>query len=114
MASLAAVSLLAPDGGLASIWSFKQAEFRQLRMIGPPAWTGFLLLALLLATASWGCFDRRRWGWALGFTLIAVNAAGDLARITMGNVAEGLTGLLLAGALLWWLSRPPVRACFQN
>jgi hypothetical protein len=113
MASLAGLSLLTPSAGLDWLWGFKHEEYLQMRRLGPAVGAGFLVLALLLALAAWGCLQRKRWGWAVGFAIIAINALGDAARLLMGGIVEGLTGLIVAGAILWWLGRPAVRAAFR-
>jgi len=112
MTSLAGLSLLAPRSALASMWSIKPDEFRQLLAFGPLAGAGFLALAPVFAAASWGCFRRRRWGWTLAATLIAINAATDLGRAVRSGAIEGGVGVVIAGGLLWWLSRARVRASF--
>jgi len=112
MTGLAGLSILAPESGLAAIWALKAAEYRQLLAIGPVAGIGFLLLAPLFAAASWGCFRRRRWGWGLAVAVIAINALADLARAVAAGAVEGWIGAAIAGALLWWLTRPRVRCLF--
>jgi hypothetical protein len=106
------MSLLFPGGWLAVIWAIKPHEYRQLLAFGWLAGAGFLLLAAVLGVASWGCFHRRRWGWLLAVILIGINAAGDAARVAMGELVEGMTGVVIASALLWWLTRDAVRARF--
>lgn len=113
IATLAGLSLLFPSAGLEWLWSFKRAEYLQMRALGPVVGAGFLALAVLLALASWGSFQRKRWGWALAVAIIAVNALGDSARLLMGRIVEGLTGLIIAGAILWWLGTPAVRRAFR-
>ena len=113
MAAVAGISLLFPGGWLATIWHLKPHEYRQLLKFGWLAGAGFLLLAAVLGSASWGCFHHRRWGWLLAVILIGINATADLARLAMGGTVEGLMGIVIAGAMLWWLARPPVSASFR-
>lgn len=114
MCALAGTSLLTPGGPLDWIWWIKPGEHRQLLELGPAVGAGFLGLALVMAMASFGSFARRRWAWALALAIFAVNAFGDAARIPFGALAEGLVGLAATGAILWWLTRPSVRALFDR
>ena len=114
MCLLAGTSLLTPGGPLDPIWRVKAEEHRSLLAIGPGVGIGFLLLALVMLAASVGSFRRTRWGRQLAIAILAVNAMGDAARIASGAVAEGLIGVAAAGAILWWLTRRPVRAAFDR
>lgn len=114
MCALAGASLLTPGGPLDWIWGFKPDEHRRLLELGPALGAGFVALALVMALASCGAFGRRRWGWALALAIFAVNAAGDAARLAFGAVAEGLIGLAATAAILWWLSRAPIRMLFRR
>jgi len=114
MCALAGASLLMPDGPLDWIWRFKPEEHRRLLALGPAVGAFFLALALVMALASFGCFARRRWAWPLSLAIFAANAIGDAARIPSGALAEGLVGVGVTGAILWWLTRPRVRALFDS
>jgi hypothetical protein len=112
MCAAAGVSLLTPGGWLDWIWLIKPQEHGLLMALGPWAGWGFLGLAVAMAAASWGTFRRRRRGLWLAMAIFAVNAAGDAARIFSGAVWEGVIGVVVTGAILWWLTRPGVRALF--
>jgi hypothetical protein len=114
MCLLAGASLLTPGGPLDWILCVKPGEHRQLLEMGPAVGLGFLGLALVMALASLGSFTRRRWAWPLALAIFAMNALGDAARIPFGAFAEGLIGILVTAAILWWLARRPVRALFDR
>ena len=114
MCALAGTSLLTPGGPLDSVWRVKPAEHRQLLELGPAAGAAFLGLALVMGLASFGAFARRRWAWPLALAIFAANALGDAARIPSGAVAEGLVGIGVTAFILWWLTRPSVRALFDH
>jgi hypothetical protein len=114
MCALAGASLLTPGGPLDWIWRVKPDEHRQLLEMGPAAGASFLGLALIMALASRGALARRRWAWPLAIAIFAANAIGDAARIPFGAAAEGLIGVAATAAILWWLTRPPVRASFTR
>jgi hypothetical protein len=67
----------------------------------------------LKAVALVGWFNRRRWAWSLAVAILVTQIAGDLVNLYLGSVIEGAIGIAAAGALLFYLLRPPVRAAFR-
>jgi hypothetical protein len=63
---------------------------------------------------SVGWFRRRRWGWLLGTTIIAINAAGDLINAARGEWLKGAVGVAIAGLLLFYITRSEVRSYFRS
>ena len=114
MCALAAWSLFAPNGPAASMWAFKPEEFRRMLAMGPAVSFGFLLLAMIMAITSTGCFAARAWGWRLAIALIGINGAADAARALVGESLEGVVGAVIASAILWALLRPRVRNAFRD
>jgi len=114
MAGLAAETLFDPGGPLDPVWRIKPAAHAQLLAMG--AWVGVSFCALSLAAAviSVGVFQRRRWGWNAAVVGIVLNAAGDAARGLSGAWLEGLVGVSVTAAIVWWLARPRVRALFDR
>lgn len=112
MATFAGITLIFPGTFLDRAWAINPTGHAGLKALGP--WVGFLfpVLGLALALAGIGWLKRRRWGWMLGVLLIAGNAAGDLARLVSGARVEGTVGVLVAGALLIYMSRPGMRHFF--
>ncbi|MGH9499705.1 MAG: hypothetical protein ACRD3L_11260 [Terriglobales bacterium] len=113
MATFAAVTLIFPGTFLDRAWVLNPKGHAGLTAIG--RWAGFLfpLLAMALTAAGIGWLNRRRWGWTLAVLLIATNALGDLTRLLSGAWLEGGVGVLLAGALLIYMTRPRMRNYFQ-
>lgn len=106
------LTLLFPGTLLDRIWFFKEDAHRQLLTLGRPAGLLFLLLTIALLLAGMGWLKRRLWGWRLGVVLITTNLAGDIVRTFLGSWIEGTLGILLAGLLLFYLTRPGVRGYF--
>lgn len=73
---------------------------------------GFLILAIVMVSASVGCFRRRIWGWWLAITIFVINGLSDAGQILVGHFLEGGIGVAVAGAILFYLSRPKVRGTF--
>lgn len=108
----AGTALLWPGSKLEIIWGLYPAR-RSLLMpyrvwLGP----GFLALAIVMLSASIGCFRHRKWGWSLAVGIFFVNGASDAGQLLLGHLLEGGVGVTVAGAILFYLSRPWVRATF--
>lgn len=72
----------------------------------------FLSLAAALAIAGTGWLKRRRWGWQLAVVIIGTQVLGDVTNIFYGRIIPGVVGVTIAGALLFYMTRPFIRACF--
>jgi len=114
MAGYAAVTLFRPGTFLDALWALNKQGHAGLLPFGRRAALLFVLLSGMLAAAAAGWFRGRHWGWTLGVTIIAINAAGDLVNIARGERLKGAVGLVVAGSLLIYMTRPKVRAYFQS
>lgn len=114
MSALASTTLLAPGGPLDAIWRVKPGGYAQLRALGPWVGWGFAALGFAALATCYGVFRRRRWGWWAAVIGISGNGLGDLARGITGAWLDGLVGVTVAGAILWWLTRLRVRALFDR
>jgi hypothetical protein len=105
-------ALLFPGSTLEAIW--RLYPVRRALLLPYRAWLapGFLMLAVAMASASIGCFRLRKWGWWLAVTIFAINGLGDAIQIFLGHFPEGGVGVAVAGAVLFYLSRPMVRNSF--
>jgi hypothetical protein len=72
------------------------------------------MLSALLCAAAVGWFRRRYWGWVLGTTIIAINAASDLINGVMGEWRKGAAGVVIAGLLFFYMTRNEVRKYFRR
>lgn len=111
MAALAATTLMWSGTILDRIWALNPKAHLQLAPLGSRL--AFLLLALALAVAAIGWFQKKEWGWRLTVCIIAIQVLGDLVNLTGGDYIRGGIGSVIAGALLIYLCRPPVRALFS-
>lgn len=108
------LALLFPGTEMEAIWRLYPAR-RALLMphrnwLGP----GFLTLAFAMACASIGCFRRRTWGWSLAVAIFALNGIGDAVQLAMGHWIEGAVGVIVAGAVLLYLSRLNTKRAFRR
>lgn len=112
MAFLAGATLLFPGTFLARMWALNPRAYNQLAPLGKAVGLVFLSLAAALAFAAVGWFKRRRWGWQLALAIFGTHVLGDLVNILYGRFVQGLAGVAIAGALLFYITRPNVRAAF--
>ena len=114
MAAYAAITLLVPGTFLDALWALNQRGHEGMRALGRLGALPFIVLTVALAQAAVGWFRRRRWGWVLGTSIIAINAVGDLVNLAIGEQLKGTVGLVIAGLLLVYLTRPRVRNYFKS
>ncbi len=114
MASLAGTALLWPGTPLDGMWALNASAFKQLVPFGRAIGVPFLVLGLALFAAGVGWFGQRRWGWKLAVAIIAIQIAGDLTSMLMGDVIRGAAGVAIAGALFFYMTSSPVRAVFAK
>jgi hypothetical protein len=114
MASLAGASLIFPGTSVSRIWVLNPRAYVQLSPFGKTAGITFLLLGAILGIAAAGWFNRRVWGWRLVACIITTQILGGAINGYSGRLFEGLTGLIVAGALLVYLLQPRVRSAFHS
>jgi hypothetical protein len=112
MASLAGITLAWRGTALDRIWTLNPRAYSELAPLGKPIGLLFLSLAAVLAIAATGWLKRRRWGWQLAVVIIGMQALGDITNILYGRIIQGGVGVAIAGALLFYMTRPPIRASF--
>jgi hypothetical protein len=112
MAFLSGTTLLCPGTALDRIWVLNRRAHFQLAPLGSRVGIAFLFLAMTLAAAGAGWFQRKRWGWRLAVSIIGIQVLGDLLTLVRGDYLRGVSGIAIA-ALLVYLCRPPVKALFN-
>jgi hypothetical protein len=114
MAACAGITLLFPTSPLDALWALNKRGHEELSSLGRLGAIPFVILSPTLALAAVGWFRRRRWGWLLGITVIAINMAGDIGQVLFGEGWKGVVGLVIAGLLLVYMTRPSVRNYFSR
>ena len=108
------ISLLVPGSLLDAMWRIKPDEHQQLLSAGVPVSIGFFGLSAIMAMTSIGAFLRRRWAWWLAIVVFMLNGIGDALRIGFGAKIAGVAGVSAVALILFWLTRPRVRATFDR
>jgi hypothetical protein len=114
MSGFAGMTLVWRGTTLDNIWALNPTAYRKLAPVGGTIGPLFLLLSATMAIASVGWFKRRFWAWGLAVGIISTQVAGDSINLVRGDFLRGGTGLIVAGALLFYLLRPKVRATFHS
>ena len=114
MAALASATLIWPGTSVDHFWALNPAAYQVLAPLGRAAGVAFLLLSTVLALSAVGWFRRRRWGWQLAAGIIAAQILGGVGNAARGDLLKGAFGALAAGALLFYLTQPSVRAAFRR
>ena len=114
MAGLAATTLLWHGTFLDRAWKLNPAAYAQLAPLGSKIGILFVLLSAALLLSGLGWFRRRLWGWRLAVVIIAIQVLGDITNLIRGDWLRGGIGVVVAGALLFYLGTPRVRAEFSN
>ena len=112
MAAYAAITLVRSGTFLDRAWALNRTAHMQFLPLGRMVAVPFGVLAVVLSLAGVGWFRRRYWGWLLGVSLIATNFAGDVVNLALRDWLKGAVGVVIAGLLLVYMTRPRVRAYF--
>ena len=112
MAFIAGTTLVRRGTALDRMWALNPRAYDELAPLGKTVRLLFLSLAAALALAATGWLKRRRWGWQLAVAIIGTQVLGDFVNIFFGRPVQGLVGVAIAGALLFYITRPYVRAAF--
>lgn len=114
MASFAAISLTYPGSFLDRAWTLNPTAHVQLASMGRTVAVPFVVLSVALLLAGIGWFRGRYWGWLLGTAIIGINLVADLIHFAMGDYIKSAVGVVVAGALLFYMTRMKVRDYFRG
>jgi hypothetical protein len=114
MACIAGVTLVQRGTVLDRVWTLNPRAYRELAPFGRTVGIPFLLLAVALAVSGLGWLKRQRWGWQLAVLIIVIQVFGDFVNVFCGHLVQGGVGIAMAGALLFYMLRPNIRAAFAT
>ena len=109
----AAATLAWPGTAIDAAWQVNPDGHEGLRSLGAGAIVGMTALSATAAFAAYGVLTLHRWAWWLVVAGIGINATSDLLTAIVTGKPATLIGVPIAGAILWWLTRPVVRARFR-
>ncbi|MGZ7199879.1 MAG: hypothetical protein ACXVIG_07930 [Halobacteriota archaeon] len=115
VAFLVAVSIIFPGTPLNVIWSLRNpfpAEFKDT--LAGMLFGYFLLgLGVVLFCSAYGLVKGLKWAWWIVIAVFAVNGIGDAVSVAQGSIT-GTAGILIAAVFLFYLTKPSVRAFFED
>ncbi len=114
IAAITGFTLLFPGTSLDGIWNLNPPAYLGFARLGRTS--GVMLWAVGVATglSAVAMLSRKRWGWYFGLAVFAFNGLGDLIQLVLrGDVWKSGSGVLIAAAFLFWLTRPRVREFFR-
>jgi hypothetical protein len=116
LAVIVATTLIFPGTPLDVIWNVRNPF--------PPGFSDttigmifgyfLLILGLILLCAVYGLIKGMKWAWWIVIIVFAVNGIGDAASVASGGGIGGISGVIIAAALLFYLTRPGVKRFFQH
>jgi hypothetical protein len=113
MAAFAGTTLIWQNTFLPRVWRLNPEAWRMLAPIGNLAGPLFLAFSALLLTTAILWFRRHLWGWRLGIAILLTQVVGDLFNLVRGDYLRAGPGVVIAGALLYFLLRPQMRRNFK-
>jgi len=108
------LALLRSGTFLDALWSWQPQKYAQMWPWRYPVGVAFILLGFVFAATVFGWFKQLRWGWQLATVIFVVNGIGDAADLVKGDLKGGLTGVCMAMAIIFYLTRPQIRVLFTK
>jgi hypothetical protein len=116
MALIVGISIVFPGTALDVLWTLNSSFSPGFKFTSAGMILGYFLviLSLVILSAGWGLLKGRKWAWWITIIIFAANGIGDVFRIALGGIIEGIVGILIAVGFLFYLTRPGVKAFFEE
>jgi uncharacterized membrane protein (UPF0136 family) len=114
IALLIATVLLGPRSWLDELWRLNESARAPFVAMGKASIILLVAVGALTFVAARGLLRGRQWAWRLATAIFAINVAGDVVRMVMGDYLKGGAGLLVGGGFLIYLLRRKVRAYYAT
>ncbi len=116
LALIVSLSIIIPGTPLDVIWTLKNSFPTGFRSTALGMIFGYfiLMLGILMIFAGWGILQGRKWAWWTVIIIFLVNGIGDAVSLVYGGGINGISGILIASAFLYYLTRPNVREFFKK
>ena len=116
LAFILGISIIIPGTPLDVLWTLNSSFPLNFKSTFTGLIFGYFLiiLSIIALYTRWGFLKGRKWAWWIIVIIFVVNGVGDLVRIILGGVFEGIFGIMIAAGFLYYLTRPGVRAFFET
>jgi hypothetical protein len=116
IALIVGLSTIIPGTPLDVIWTLRNSFPTGFRSTTFGMIFGYfiLILGIILIFAGWGMLQGRKWAWWTVLIIFLVNGIGDAVSLIYGEGINGITGILIASAFIYYLTRPHVREFFNK
>lgn len=85
--------------------------YGSLAGIGAAVGVVVALFGILALLVGWGLWTGMGWAWILAVVLTGLGVLGSLVSLALGSFTS-IFGLIIDGAILWYLFRPHVKTFF--
>ena len=116
LALIVSISTILPGTPLDIIWTLKNSfptGFRST-VAGMIFGLFILTLGLIMIYAGSGLLKGKKWAWWTILIIFLANGIGDAISVAYGGGIKGISGILIASAFLFYLTRPNVKKFFQT
>jgi hypothetical protein len=72
-----------------------------------------LMIGFTVLSAGWGLLKGLKWAWWITVIIFVLNGISDVVRVALGGF-EGIVGIIIATTILYYLTRPDVKAFFNK
>lgn len=116
LALIVSISTILPGTPLDIIWTLKNSfptGFRST-VAGMIFGLFILILGLIMIYSGYGLLKGKKWAWWTVLIIFLANGIGDAISVAYGGGINGISGILIASAFLFYLTRPNVKKFFQT
>lgn len=117
LALIIGISIIIPGTPLDVLWTLKNSfpvGFKST-FIGIIFGYFLLILGLIMLYIIHGLIKGRKWAWWITIIVFTVNGIGDAVSVAFGDGGvDGISGVLIAAVLLFYLTRPGVKKYFET
>ena len=111
---ISAVSLTFPGSFLEPIWSLNPHARAGFSRIGSAAIALMIAVCIACTFTTIGLWLGRRWGYWLAVVMLVLNLCGDVVNVITGTEPRAAIGIPIAGLILAYLLRKPMRRHFSD
>ena len=116
LAFIVGISIIIPGTPLDFIWTLRNSFPTGFRSTTTGMIFGLfiLVLGLILVSSGYGLLKGKKWAWLTVLIIFLINGIGDVISVIYGGGINGLSGIIIASAFLFYLTRPHVKEFFQT